>query len=386
MDHEEIFLQSNKKRKLFQYNDKMYRVERINGANDVTYYTCYNCGEGRINSANGGMIIVETKLCSEACDCSPAYLKAVVAKQLLVKICSEQLELTIQACYDNVRRDLEISCPEALHHFPTYLSMRTNLKRARNANLPVIPTNFAMIPEPNLFPYRFQQNFQANEQFLFMDLEYVPPELPIVERKRILCFMSISSALKLCQATKIFLDGTFKVCPPPFYQLLTICTLRGIEDEARLIPRLYVLLPSKSAHCYSFFFTQLFLALENKVHIIRNNIRWTRVSLDFENGLVAAFQQTVSPPGCPNPITLEGCHFHFAQCLYRKLVGPPINMRADYVAVDKIILRFFKKLVALAFLPTNAVALAFKSLVQSELSPPYCDLEGWHMKQVIRNT
>mmetsp|Transcript_18040 Transcript_18040/g.25976 ORF Transcript_18040/g.25976 Transcript_18040/m.25976 type:complete len:140 (+) Transcript_18040:1004-1423(+) len=55
-------------------------------------------------------------------------------------------------------------------------------------------------------------------------------------------------------------------------------------------------------------------------------------------------------------------------------------MRADYVAVDKIILRFFKKLVALAFLPTNAVALAFKSLVQSELSPPYCDLEGWHMK------
>ena len=148
------------------------------------------------------------------------------------------------------------------------------------------------------------------------------------------------------------------------------------HNEVRLIPRFYALLPAKSGHCYSFLFTHLFAALEARLHITRNDILWTKASLDFETGLVAAFQQTVSPPGCLRSMVLEGCHFHFAQCLYRKLVGPPINLRADCMGEDKILLSFFKKLIALAFLPTNAIALAFRVLLQGELHPPYRDENG----------
>jgi len=377
-DENIVLLRSNKKRKLYQFNEKLYRLERLNPSSSVTYYLCYNCNIGRLNSSSdchGIETFEETKNCSGNCNSSPEYVKALIAKQELIKICADRIDLTPQVCYENARRDLEVSCPEALCHFPSFLSMKSMLKRAKTANLPPIPTKL-YDSLPNIIPDQFQLNHKGDANFLFLDVEYIPDVGPNLGPKRILGFMSFHSAYKLCQAKKIFLDGTFKVVPSPFYQLLTICTLRGIEDEARLIPRLFVLLPSKRTHCYNVLFTKLFEALQNKLHIARHNIKWSNASLDFENGLVAAFQQSVSPPGSPNPVVLEGCHFHFAQCLYRKLVTAPINMKEDYTAENQIIFRFFKKLVALAFLPSNLIPSAFKSLVTNELEPPYCDAEG----------
>lgn len=248
--------QSNKKKKLLQHNDKLYRFERTNHNNlDVSYYSCYNCGSGRLictNNDGDGNNIVESKRCSETCDSSHESQMALAAKQALVTMCANRIDLTPQTCYEIARRDLEIQCPAALQHFPSFLSMRTNLNRAKKETLPALPTSYETIPAADIFPAEFQLNFKNDGQFLFLDLVYVP-EVPTLGLKRILAFMSVGSAFKLCQADKIFLDGTFKVCPPPFYQLFTICTLRGLENEARLIPRLYALLPSKSGHCYSFF-------------------------------------------------------------------------------------------------------------------------------------
>lgn len=200
---DEITLISNKKRKLFEFNEKMYRLERVNASNDRSYFSCYNCGVGRLNSSDGGTTFVEKKLCSENCNSSPDLQRALMAKQALIKMCAERIDLTPQACYENARRELQSSYPESMIHFPSYRSMATNLKRAKSANFPAIPTSYASLPAVGMIPNQFQLDYNGEEQFLFLDLEYVPETLNAVPQ-RILAFMSINSSLKLCQADKIF--------------------------------------------------------------------------------------------------------------------------------------------------------------------------------------
>ena len=192
-------MHSNKKRKLFHYNDKIYRVERVNRNNDKTYYNCYNCGVGRINSftdGDGGEIIVETKACCETCDSSPEQQLALSAKQELIQRYAEDINETPLSCYETACRNLERTCPAALQHFPSFTSMRTNLKRARLSTLPAIPTTYESIPSWPHFPVVFQQNYSGVEQFLFLDLDYVSEGPVIAEPKRILGFMCNNSAKK----------------------------------------------------------------------------------------------------------------------------------------------------------------------------------------------
>ena len=87
--------------KIFHFNDNVYRVERVNRNNDKTYYNCYNCGVGRINSftdGDGGEIIVETKACCETCDQSPEQQLALSAKQEMIRRYAEDINETPLSC------------------------------------------------------------------------------------------------------------------------------------------------------------------------------------------------------------------------------------------------------------------------------------------------
>jgi len=372
---DELVFETNKKRKLFHFNNKNYRVERINESNGKTYYSCYHCRIGRLKGDETGDII-ETKTCRDNCAANPLRLAADSARKGALKECGERLDLTPQTCYDNARRDLEASNPGAVVFFPSYHSMRSSLRRVRNKSIPAIPITFDEIPLGDAFPLNFRQDYNQQEPFLFFNAEYIPEENDDVP-KRLLAFMNENSAQQLCNAEKIFLDGTFKICPKPFQQLLTICTMRGVNETSRLIPRLYVLLPNKSAHCYSFLFNHIFEELANQFQITRNSIRWRHVSMDFETGLIAAFRHTISPPDSPNPVLqLEGCHFHFAQALYKKLVAPPISLSVEYNSDNSSLKRLFKKILALAFLPPASVLPAFHQLLLTEIEAPFINGDG----------
>mmetsp|Transcript_25978 Transcript_25978/g.37255 ORF Transcript_25978/g.37255 Transcript_25978/m.37255 type:complete len:407 (-) Transcript_25978:566-1786(-) len=372
---DEIVFETNKKRKLFLFNDKNYRVERINESNNKTYYCCYNCHIGRLKGDEGGNI-TETVPCRDNCVANPLILAASLAKKRAFKECAERIDLTPQTCYDNARRDLDTSHPGAVVFLPPFNSLRSSFRRIRNKSLPAIPNSYETIPDRDAFPLNFQLNYLLNERFLFLDVEYIP-EAPAATAQRIFAFMNENSAQQLCHAEKIHLDGTFKVCPPPFQQLLTRCTIRGTEEKSALIPRLYALLPSKSAHCYSFLFNQIFVEVANQFQITRNSIRWRKVSMDFEPGLISSFRNTISPLDSPYPpLQLEGCHFHFAQALYKKLVAPPISLGVEYNAENSSLKRLFRKVVALAFLPTEAVFPTFHQLAVSQVEAPLGDENG----------
>jgi hypothetical protein len=55
----------------------------------------------------------------------------------------------------------------------------------------------------------------------------------------------------LCGTTKVFMDGTFYMCPVPFYQLFVLHYL----DGDRMIPAPYVLFTTKTAEIYTRFWT-----------------------------------------------------------------------------------------------------------------------------------
>jgi hypothetical protein len=99
--------------------------------------------------------------------------------------------------------------------------------------------------------------------------------------------------------------------------------------------------------------------------------------MDFETGLIAAFSHSISPPDSIfPPLQLEGCHFHFAQALYKKLVAPPISLSVEYNAEDSSLKRLFKKLLALAFLPIEAVLPTFQQLLLTQVEAPFVNDAG----------
>lgn len=52
---------------------------------------------------------------------------------------------------------------------------------------------------------------------------------------------------------EVFIDGTFKVVPKPFYQMVVILGKRGDF----VAPLMFALLPCKSAVCYNLLFAEI---------------------------------------------------------------------------------------------------------------------------------
>lgn len=121
----------------------------------------------------------------------------------------------------------------------------------------------------------------------------------------ILVFGLWSVFLELCGSDCWYMDGTFRVCPDPFYQLFTIHYF--FSDHS--IPGLYCLLTAKTEFVYK----RLFTLIKDKADEHQVVIRCRRCMTDFEiaitNGVRFVWPQWVA----------EGCHFHFTQALYRRM-------------------------------------------------------------------
>jgi hypothetical protein len=81
----------------------------------------------------------------------------------------------------------------------------------------------------------------------------------------------------LCGTDRAFMDGTFSVCPRPYYQLFCVHYLHGL----RMIPALYVLMTHKTAAMYSMLFTWM----SGEAIAREHPLQWTQVRCDFETGI-----------------------------------------------------------------------------------------------------
>ncbi|GMF37841.1 unnamed protein product [Phytophthora fragariaefolia] len=102
----------------------------------------------------------------------------------------------------------------------------------------------------------------------------------------------------------VFVDGTFRCVPQPFYQ----CVVIMVHDQASdcFLPAFYVLCSSKESGMYCNVIDHVIQATDQKLNP-------AKVICDFESGLIKAML-TQFPDA-----KVSGCYFHFKQALGRQM-------------------------------------------------------------------
>ena len=133
----------------------------------------------------------------------------------------------------------------------------------------------------------------------------------------------------LAQSEELYIDGTFKIAPRLFHQVLTVhCFKHGKQ-----FPLVYCLLPGKSRSVYD----KCFLIVGDKV----NNLPVVqRITTNFELALIQAAEAHF--PGA----TSKACFFHFSQAVWWRV--QQLGLQQAY-KTDPSMSKFVSKILALSF-------------------------------------
>ena len=173
-------------------------------------------------------------------------------------------------------------------------SLQRTVQRKAKALMPPAPIS-------PLFIFPEEMKYLHDELFLQIHHNFEHA----AENHTILVFGLQQEFISLCASDCWYVDGTFKVCPAPFYQLFTV----HYFHMNRCIPSLYCLLSGKSQIVYETLFSHIRdLATQFKIPI-----RAVRCMADFETAIKNSIK-LIWPLW-----TVEGCYFHFTQALYRKM-------------------------------------------------------------------
>lgn len=159
----------------------------------------------------------------------------------LKKECIEQAKnnyATIPQIYKNVVKQYIDSGLNIIEETPAYNAVKASMYRARNTSFGVNKTQFYRAKDV-LIPTVLV------EDFLLYDYN---------QGDRILIFAT-KEARKFIEERQVFLfDGTFKVCPAPFYQIYSMHTEKRINNsnnDLNIVPVLFALLTNKTEETYN---------------------------------------------------------------------------------------------------------------------------------------
>ncbi|XP_018495402.1 uncharacterized protein LOC108864374 [Galendromus occidentalis] len=206
---------------------------------------------------------------------------------------------------------------------PGFNSVRSILQRERAKVRPLLPQSREEI---NLDDQWTKTSTGAN--FLLFDDGSI---------NRILGFSTNDLIISLCEASTVFMDGTFRVVPTIFSQLYTIHGFFRVQ----MAPFAYFLLPDKSKETYM----RMFELLKNYAISIGRNFEPTTFRLHCEISTLRAIRESF-----PNS-EVKGCLFHFNQCLWRKVLESGLVTFYKESEVK----RFIRSTAALALVPRNRI-------------------------------
>ena len=213
---------------------------------------------------------------------------------------------------------------------PTYDQVSTILQKARSSVRPPLPSSRAAIELGEAYTKTTNgQNF-----LLFNE----------GTTDRILGFSTNELIIALCNASTVFMDGTFRVVPEIFSQLYT---LHGFYKDC-MIPMAYFLLPNKDKDTYKRMFGLL------KTHALSLGLTFNPpgFQLDFESSALLAIKETF--PSAHR----KGCFFHFTQCIWRKV--QKFGLQADYK--DPEVKRLVRSIGTLALTPLERLDEAWMEI------------------------
>ncbi len=146
-------------------------------------------------------------------------------------------------------------------------------------------------------------------------------------------------------------DATFKVMNHPFKQLFGIHAFVKKDGHTKQLPLVFCLMSRRKKDDYVAVFDAV------KSLLLQRNIR--RIVLDFERATWQAIREVL--PG----VHENECAFHFQQSVYRHIQD--LGLQCQYTGELGHRL-FFKKLMALCYLPACHILTAFAKLQESYLS------------------
>jgi hypothetical protein len=141
-------------------------------------------------------------------------------------------------------QQLQLHYPNLVGWFPVQWHFVSTASRLRCSNYPKVPTRLQL--QGLYVPPRFSQCCAPLQGRFFQYLETVGGLMVPVAAMSMMVWGKDVAFANLCAADEVFVDGTFKTCPGPFYKLFIIHHLQG----ERMIPGLYVFLTHKCSGQY----------------------------------------------------------------------------------------------------------------------------------------
>lgn len=148
---------------------------------------------------------------------------------------------------------------------------------------------------------------------------------------------------------QIFADGTFKVCPEPFYQLYILHRVYGTCTR----PCLFILMTRKTRFAYD----RLFSTIRNFAAVRGHEVKWVLFHSDFEIAVMSSVQSIFAHIN----LSVKGCYFHLASAMFKKAVV--LGFKAQYKL--RPVKFHIKMCMALAFLPVDQIAATLDEIIAS---------------------
>ena len=149
--------------------------------------------------------------------------------------------------------------------------------------------------------------------------------------ERVIIFSSQFQLNLFKEINELYIDGTFKVSPKNWFQLLNI--FGYIKNKNIYIPLSYIILSSKDEELYTHAFNELINAVKN--HCGFDNYGDIKVMTDFEISL------RKSVKNCFKGCILQGCCFHYCKAVWKKI--KKYNLFKKNLRLNTMILSFALK-------------------------------------------
>lgn len=217
---------------------------------------------------------------------------------------------------------------------PDFSRVRSKLQRVRASLIPPIPHAIEDVEIEN----EWKENWAGKPFLSHLDNDW-----------GISVFATRENYISLSRCDIIYIDGTFKTCPEPYSQFVTIHGKR----LGRVFNFAMCLSTGKTIGQYR----QLFQHVKDKIRQITGR-RWrpAKVICDFEVALISALETEL-----PHT-TVCGCYFHFCQSLWRKI--QELGLSRPYRRSRRV-QRLLRKVMALGYLPIALLRQNFLRLVGS---------------------
>ncbi|XP_049886684.1 uncharacterized protein LOC126381225 [Pectinophora gossypiella] len=274
------FTESNKGGSILHKDGHRYRISKIN-KNLTSLWICTT----KTCKASVTLNILKDGVIRETSHtCLPDYKGEHVAKALSecrkrVRTCMKPIPTVYEETMSHLKSQ------DFADEIPILKNIKSSLYRCRNKFLDVEKTSFKTLSE-----VKISETF--GKDFLMFDDG---------TDEKILCFISQKCKSVFPNLSHVFLDGTFKVVPKPFYQIYTI---HGDLGNGTVVPLLYALLPNKTQETYK----RLFNLIKEK----NPDFRPTNFKIDFEKAAINAINE-IFPEAVVN-----GCFFHYSQAIWKK--------------------------------------------------------------------